>query len=97
MTEKRPMCMGIPMQIREINGFGARCEAKGVEREVSLLMLDPDELAVGDFVVVHLGHAIEKITAERAADAWAVYDEILAAQSAAAGPLGEGADERAGR
>ncbi|MBK5931924.1 hydrogenase assembly protein HypC [Halochromatium salexigens] len=75
------MCMGIPMQIREINGFGARCEAKGVERNVSLLMLDLAELAVGDFVVVHLGHAIERISAERAADAWSVYDEILAAEA----------------
>jgi len=78
------MCMGIPMRIVEINGFAARCEAKGVEREVSLLMLDPDGLAVGDFVVIHLGHAIEKISAERAADAWSVYDEMLAAESAAA-------------
>lgn len=83
------MCMGIPMRILEINGFGARCVAKGVEREVSLLMLDPEELVVGDFVVIHLGHAIEKITAERAADAWSVYDEILAAEAtAAAGELG---------
>ncbi|MFW5722974.1 MAG: HypC/HybG/HupF family hydrogenase formation chaperone [Halochromatium sp.] len=73
--------MGIRMQIREINGLGARCAAKGVEREVSLLMLDPDALAVGDFVVVHLGHAIERISAERAADAWSVYDEILAAEA----------------
>jgi hydrogenase expression/formation protein HypC len=71
------------MRIVEINGFGARCEAKGVEREVSLLMLDPEELAVGDFVVIHLGHAIEKISAERAADAWSVYDEMLAAEAAA--------------
>ena len=78
------MCMGIPMRIVEINGLAARCEAKGVEREVSLLMLDPDGLAVGDFVVIHLGHAIEKISAERAADAWSVYDEMLAAESAAA-------------
>jgi hydrogenase expression/formation protein HypC len=67
------------MQIRSINGLAARCEAKGVERDVSLLMLDPDELAEGDFVVVQLGHAIEKISAERAAEAWAVYDEMLAA------------------
>ncbi|NEX17875.1 MAG: HypC/HybG/HupF family hydrogenase formation chaperone [Halochromatium sp.] len=78
------MCMGIPMRIVEINGFAARCEAKGVEREVSLLMLDPDGLAVGDFVVIHLGHAIEKISAERAADTWSVYDEMLAAEAAAA-------------
>lgn len=77
------MCMGIPMQIQAIDGLAARCEAKGVERDVSLLMLDPDDLAVGDFVVVHLGHAIEKISPERAADAWSVYDEMLAAEAEA--------------
>jgi hydrogenase expression/formation protein HypC len=86
--------MGIPMRIVAIDGFSARCEAKGVERTATLLMLDPAELAVGDHVVVHLGHAIEKISAERAADAWAVYDEMLAAEAAAGGgshgPAGTG-------
>ncbi|WP_306341714.1 HypC/HybG/HupF family hydrogenase formation chaperone [Thiohalocapsa halophila] len=72
--------MGIPMQIQAIDGLVARCEAKGVEREATLLMLGPDEVAVGDYVVVHLGHVIERIDAERAAEAWAIYDEILAAQ-----------------
>jgi hydrogenase expression/formation protein HypC len=72
--------MGIPMQVKAINGLAARCEAKGAEREVSLLMLDPEDVAVGDFVVVHLGHALEKVTPERAAEAWAIYDEMLAAE-----------------
>lgn len=88
------MCMGIPMRIVAIDGFSARCEAKGVERTATLLMLDPAELAVGDHVVVHLGHAIEKISAERAADAWAIYDQMLAAEvaagSAPGGPVGTG-------
>ena len=74
------MCMGIPMQIQAIDGFVARCEAKGVERDATLLMLGPDEVAVGDYVVVHLGHVIERIDAERAAEAWAIYEEILEAQ-----------------
>ena len=77
------MCMGIPMQITELNGLVARCEAKGATREVSLLLLMHERLAVGDHVVVHLGQAIERITAERAAEAWAIYDEILAAEDAA--------------
>ncbi|MCG7907033.1 MAG: HypC/HybG/HupF family hydrogenase formation chaperone, partial [Candidatus Thiodiazotropha taylori] len=51
------MCLGIPMQIKEIDGFTARCEAKGVEREVSLFMLQHEELAADDFVVVHVGYA----------------------------------------
>ena len=82
------MCLGIPMRITAIDGLVARCEAKGVERDATLLMLGPDEVAVGDYVVVHLGHAIERIDAERAAEAWAVYDEMLAAQDVDRGPAG---------
>jgi hydrogenase expression/formation protein HypC len=82
------MCIGIPMQITAIDGLVARCEAKGVERDATLPMLGPDEVAVGDYVVVHLGHAIERIDAERAAEAWAIYDEMLAAQPANGAPGG---------
>ena len=68
------MCLGIPMQIQEINGFVARCEAKGVQREVSLFMLQGEPLAVNDFIVVHLGNAIQKVTSQEAAMAWELYD-----------------------
>ncbi len=71
------MCLGIPMQVKSIDGFTAHCEAKGVEREVSLFMLQHETVSTGDFVVTHLGYAIQKVTAEEAADAWAVYDEML--------------------
>ena len=72
------MCLGIPMQIRDIDGFNARCEAKGIERDVSLFMMQGDELEIGDFVVVHVGYAIQKITAREARTAWELYDEMLA-------------------
>lgn len=71
------MCLGIPMQVKSVEGFTARCEAKGVEREVSLFMLQHEDIAAGDFVVAHLGYAIQKVSAEEAADAWAIYDEML--------------------
>jgi hydrogenase expression/formation protein HypC len=74
--------MGIPMRIVAIDGLLARCEAKGIEREASLLMLEHERLAVGDYVVVHLGHAIDRVTPEQAAEAWTVYDEMLAATGA---------------
>ena len=45
------MCHGIPMQIKQIDGFNARCEAKGVERDVSLFMLQHEPLEYGDFEV----------------------------------------------
>lgn len=78
------MCLGIPMKIKEINGLMARCEAKGVERDANLLMLMHEELAVGDYIVVHLGRAIERVSAEEAKTAWALYDEMLSAIDAGA-------------
>lgn len=76
------MCLGIPMQIRSIDGVLARCEAKGVEREANLLMLEHEGLRVGDYVVLHLGYAVDKVSAEEAAAAWDIYDQMLAAETA---------------
>jgi hydrogenase expression/formation protein HypC len=76
------MCLGIPMQILSIDGLLARCAAKGVEREANLLMLEQENLAVGDFVVVHLGYAMDKVSPEEASAAWEIYDQMLAAESA---------------
>jgi len=73
------MCLGIPMQICEINGFVASCEAKGVFRDVSLFMMQEEDLEVDDFVVVHVGYAIQKITPQEAQTAWQLYDQMIAA------------------
>lgn len=80
------MCLGIPMQISSIDGLLARCEAKGVERVANLLMLEPERLEVGDYVVVHLGFAVDKVTAEDAAAAWELYDRMLALEDAVPRP-----------
>jgi hydrogenase expression/formation protein HypC len=72
------MCLGIPMKIMEIDGFTAHCEAKGVERDVNLFLLQDTSLSAGDFVMVHIGYAIQKISAEHARSAWELYDEMLA-------------------
>jgi hydrogenase expression/formation protein HypC len=65
------------MQIIDIDGFVARCEAKGVERDVNLFMMQEEKLAVDDFVVVHVGYAIQKITQAEAQTAWELYDQML--------------------
>lgn len=74
------MCLGIPMQVISKDRFSARVEAKGVYREVSLLLLQDESLEVGDYVMVHAGSAIQKMSAEEAQAAWALYDELLAAE-----------------
>ena len=71
------MCLGIPMKILAIDQFMARCEAKGVERDVSLFMLQDEQTQVGDYVVVHIGYAIQKMTESEALTAWQIYDEML--------------------
>lgn len=75
------MCLGIPMRILTIDGFVARCEAKGIERDVSLFMMQGEPLAAGDYVVVHVGYAIQKVTPQDARTAWELYDQMLAAGS----------------
>jgi len=79
------MCLGIPMKVMEINDFMARCEAKGIERDVSLFMLQHEDINAGDYVVVHVGYAIQKVTPAEARTAWELYDEMLAKESAAQG------------
>jgi hydrogenase expression/formation protein HypC len=73
------MCLAIPMRIVEIDGFTARCEAKGVQREVSLFMLQHEAVIINDFVMVHVGYAIQKVSQKEANSSWELYDEMLLA------------------
>ena len=66
------------MQVKSIEGFNALCEARGVERDVSLFMMQDDNVGVDDFVVVHVGYAIQKITPQEAQSAWEMLDLMLA-------------------
>ncbi len=79
------MCLGIPMQIAAIEGFLARCNAKGVERDVNLFLMQGEDVTPGDFVMVHVGYAIQKMTEQEARSAWEIYDAMLAAEAAVNG------------
>jgi hydrogenase expression/formation protein HypC len=75
------MCLAIPMQVRTMDEFQCVCEARGIEREVSLFMLQGETIAPGDFVLVHVGYAIQKVSEEDAKSSWELFDEILAADA----------------
>ena len=72
------MCLAIPMEVKQIDEFVARCEAKGVERDVSLFMMQGEDVQPGDFVMVHVGYAIQKVSPQDARSAWELFDEIIA-------------------
>jgi hydrogenase expression/formation protein HypC len=78
------MCLGVPMQIIDIDGFNAFCEAKGVRREVSLYLVQGEQVAIGDFVMVHVGYAIQKMSESDARSAWEIHDELLASGAGSA-------------
>jgi hydrogenase expression/formation protein HypC len=71
------MCLAVPMQITQLNGFEARCSARGVERDVSLFLLQDDTLQLGDYVLIHVGYAIQRLSAEQAKETWDLFDQIL--------------------
>jgi hydrogenase expression/formation protein HypC len=78
------MCLAIAMQITHIDGFIAHCAAKGVEREVSLFLLQDETLQEGDFVLIHVGYAIQKISEEEAQSTWELLDQMLSEEEAGA-------------
>lgn len=75
------MCLAVPMQVVEIEGYSCVCEARGITRDVSLFMLQGEDIALGDHVLVHVGYAIQKVSPEAAADSWELFDRMLAADS----------------
>jgi len=77
------MCLGIPMQVMAVDGYVARCNAKGIERDVSLFLLQDQAVSLGDWVMVHVGYALQKMSAQEARSAWELYDQFLAAEEAA--------------
>jgi hydrogenase expression/formation protein HypC len=78
------MCLAVPMQIKHIEGFDARCSARGVERDVSLFMLQEEPVSLGDWVLVHVGYAIQVISAEEAGITWDLFDQMTAGAAAGA-------------
>ncbi len=58
------MCLAVPAKIIDKKDQLAIVELSGVQREVSLMLLP--EAAVGDFVLIHAGFAMQIIDQEEA-------------------------------
>ncbi|MBW2057096.1 MAG: HypC/HybG/HupF family hydrogenase formation chaperone [Deltaproteobacteria bacterium] len=68
------MCLGIPMQIRRIDGNVAEAALSGTTRPVYLDILG-EEVRVGDYVIVHAGFAIHKIDEREAGETLDLFRE----------------------
>lgn len=70
------MCLSIPSKVISIdeNNF-AIVDTMGVRRGVSLdLIAEP--VAVGDYVLIHVGFAMEKIDTQYALESLKIYEQI---------------------
>ena len=69
------MCVGLPARVVKIKDGTALVDASGAKREVSAELID--SLDPGDYVMVHAGVAIAKITDDDADETDALLDELL--------------------
>ena len=70
------MCLGIPGEVVDIidpDAGLATVEVSGVRRAISIKLLEDDPVAVGDWVLVHVGFALSKLDEDEAA---ATIDQI---------------------
>ena len=80
------MCLAIPAQVEELlDDDMATVNLGGVRKAVSLVLVDG--VAVGDYVIVHVGYALNRIDPAEAERTLALFAEMAAAGAAA----GEGA------
>ena len=70
------MCLGVPMQIISKDGDTAVAQIDGVRREASLMLLE-EEVAVGDFVIIHAGFAISRLDEDDARETLAMMREVF--------------------
>ena len=75
------MCLGVPGKIIAIEGVVATVDFWGVRRPVRLDVVD-EPVAVGDYILNHVGFAIRRIPAEDALATLALYEELLAKEDA---------------
>lgn len=76
------MCLAVPAQVVELKmGDLAVVEMDGVRKEISLALLD--DVNIGDYVIVHVGYALNRLDPEEAAKTLAMLTAMSEANEQA--------------
>lgn len=71
------MCLAIPARVEQLTlDNSAIVNLGGVRKEISLALVE--DVAVGDYVVVHVGYALQKLDEEEAHRTLALFAEYSA-------------------
>ena len=77
------MCLAIPAQVEELlDDDMARVNLGGVSKVVSLALVDG--VVTGDYVIVHVGYALNRIDPQEAERTLELFAEMAAAGEGAA-------------
>ena len=73
------MCLSIPSKVVAISEDKTICtvDTMGVKRDASLLMMQDEDIEIGDFVLLHIGFVMNKIDEKEALLSLETYQEIL--------------------
>jgi hydrogenase expression/formation protein HypC len=71
------MCLGVPGRVVAVDGNTATVDFWGVRRQVLLDVVD-EPVAVGDYVLNHVGYAIRRIPESEIAETLALFEQLLA-------------------
>jgi hydrogenase expression/formation protein HypC len=74
------MCLALPSRVVARDGDDAVVEIGGVRKAVSAALVP--EARVGDYVIVHVGHAIGVLDPDEAARTLALFAELEATEAA---------------
>ena len=76
------MCLAMPTRVVELRDADtAVVELDGVRKEISLALVD--DVGVGDYVILHVGYALQKLDIAEAEATLSLFAEINAQQHAA--------------
>jgi hydrogenase expression/formation protein HypC len=76
------MCLAIPAKVVELrDGEMAVIDLAGVRKEISLALVE--DVWPGDYVIVHVGYALQKVDAQEAARTLELFAGLAAAGGAA--------------
>jgi hydrogenase expression/formation protein HypC len=71
------MCLAIPGEIVELvddNDQLVLVDVVGVKRKINIGLMEPGEVGVGDWILIHVGFAMSKVDEKEAADALAMLE-----------------------
>jgi hydrogenase expression/formation protein HypC len=69
------MCLAIPSLVVELLPDDmARIELDGMRKDISLALVE--DIKVGDYVIVHVGYALQKLDPDEAAQTLALFAEL---------------------